>query len=113
MKQHMLTHKIRDMPQHMFGSPTASASSTDSRAEKSGRRSVDYQDSEKSSGPSYTNNNNQREKNLNNADSKAKMEPGMKRPSSNEVDDTHSTKRPLSEYFRILKIFTLLLETVV
>lgn len=30
MKQHMLTHKIRDMPQHMFGNSAAQSPSSDS-----------------------------------------------------------------------------------
>ena len=103
MKQHMLTHKIRDMPQHMFGSPTASASSTDSRADnnnKSGRRSADYQDGDKSSGSSASNNNNnsQREKN-HNVEGKGRGETSMKRPSTADAEEaTHNTKRPLSEY---------------
>lgn len=104
MKQHMLTHKIRDMPQHMFGSPTASASSTDSRADRSGRQSVDYQDGDKSCASSSSrrddstnNNNNQREKNNNSMDGKPKPEPGMKRPSSSDAEDSHNSKRPLSE----------------
>lgn len=98
MKQHMLTHKIRDMPQHMFGSPTASASSTDSRADKSGRRSADYQDGDKSNGSTYNNNNSQREKNNNNSmDTAVKAESGLKRPST-DVEESQNSKRPLSEY---------------
>lgn len=103
MKQHMLTHKIRDMPQHMFGSPTASVSS-----DKSGRRSADYQDQEKSQGSnanSSGNNNSQREKN-HNAEARFKTESGMKRPSSTDVDDSQVHKRPLSEYLANLIHFS-------
>lgn len=109
MKQHMLTHKIRDMPQHMFGSPTGSGSGAPSAASgdsRSGRRSADYQESgEKMSRRSLeespnsnNNNNNQREKNHNTMEGKLKNEAGMKRPLSNDNnDESIQAKRPLSE----------------
>lgn len=107
MKQHMLTHKIRDMPQHMFGSPTGSGSGAPSAASgdsRSGRRSADYQDSgEKMSrrsqeeSPNNNNNNNQREKNHNTMEGKLKHEAGMKRPPSIDNDESIQAKRPLSE----------------
>lgn len=117
MKQHMLTHKIRDMPQHMFGSPTGGGNSlatssggSDSKSDKSdrpgSRRSADYDGAEKMrrGQDDSTNNNNQREKNHNSSTSEGKLqikhEPGMKRPTS-ESDDQVQSKRPLSEYHSI------------
>lgn len=113
MKQHMLTHKIRDMPQHMFGSPTgggnasATSAGSDSKSDKSdrpgSRRSADYDSAEKTrrGQDDSTNNNNQREKNNNmegKASSQIRHETGMKRPTS-EPDDHVQSKRPLSEFY--------------
>lgn len=101
MKQHMLTHKIRDMPQHMFGSPTSSATASNS-SEKSGRRSADYPEEKTTrrsheDSPNNSNNNNQREKNNNHLEGKLKQEPGMKRPTTVDAEEAVQAKRPLSE----------------
>lgn len=98
MKQHMLTHKIRDMPQHMFGNGSASSDS------KSGRGSADFQEtsSEKlirrdTDSVGHSNNNNQREKNQNNSlDNRSRPELGTKRPGDAE-ESSQQPKRPLSE----------------
>ncbi|XP_055711265.1 homeotic protein spalt-major isoform X5 [Phlebotomus papatasi] len=104
MKQHMLTHKIRDMPQHMFGNSTAPSSEAsqmrqENRSESSsnsmdGRGSNHEQDNDRErSMPSHLLRRSSHDGSPNGES--IKHEPGMKR-SPSELDHPSLPKRPLT-----------------
>ncbi|XP_059617714.1 homeotic protein spalt-major [Phlebotomus argentipes] len=101
MKQHMLTHKIRDMPQHMFGTSAASseASQRENRSESSsnsmdGRGSSHEHDGDRErSLPAHVLRRSSRDSSPNG--DAIKPETGMKRLPS-EPDHPSLPKRPLT-----------------
>uniref|UniRef100_A0A1B0CB07 C2H2-type domain-containing protein n=2 Tax=Lutzomyia longipalpis TaxID=7200 RepID=A0A1B0CB07_LUTLO len=103
MKQHMLTHKIRDMPQHMFGNSTASSDASQFRQETRSENSSSSMDGRGSNHEQ----DNERERSLSahvlrrsshdgspNGET-IKHEPGMKR-SPSEPEHPSLPKRPLT-----------------